>query len=188
MIKTKKEMYRFLRKWLSGELEIREYEDKDTKCLFVNYEKTFLLEGVLNLLKNLKIIQNYRHYYSGWYEVDIIDKKIDKTKYQYANYTLTYSGLISYNEIVENISYNKYLHDNITKTTNATSMCVTNNNKIIITFSIYGYFNFDKDGKCIDYDVINVDDDLYVFNSYDEFKQENLEIINILTNKQTKEK
>lgn len=107
-----------------------------------------------------------------------------KKDYQYVNCTLVYSYPISYNETLENILHNKYLHSNITNTTNVTSICSVRN-KTIITFSIYGYFNFDKDGKCVDYDIINVDDDLYIFNSYDEFEQENLEIINILTNKHT---
>lgn len=181
MIKTEKELLKTLRSYLTGDIEIKNFGN--TNKIHINYKKSYILFSILILLREQNKIKGFSWTGNGWFIVDISECSIKKD-YQHANCTLVYSYPISYNETFENILHNKYLRSNITNTTNVTSICSVHN-KTIITFSIYGYFNFDKDGKCIDYDIINVDDDLYFFNSYDEFKQENLEIINILTNKHT---
>ena len=182
MIKTEKELLKALRSYLTGNIEIKNFGN--TNKIHVNYEKSYILFSILALLSQENRIRGFTWTGNGWFIVDISEHNSIKKHYQYANCTLTYSYLISYGETLKNILHNKHLHTNITNTTNVTSLCSAHN-KIIITFSVYGYFNFDKNGKCIDYDIINVDDDLYIFKSYDEFKQENSEIINILANKYT---
>lgn len=177
MIKTEKELLKQIRAYLTGNLKTEKSAGGEINVI---YEKSYLLFSVLSLLKEKKQIKEFMYFTGGWYKVIMDNDNTINRQYQYANCTLVYQYPISYNEAFENILDNKYLHSNITNTTNVTCICSTHN-KTIITFSIYGYFNFDKDGKCIDYDIINVDDDLYIFNSYDEFKQENSEIINILT-------
>lgn len=185
MIKTEKELLKQIRCYLAGNIKTEKLSDREIN---VKYENSCLLFSVLTLLKEKNQIKEFMYFTAGWYKVIIYNDNSINREYQYANCTLVYDHLMSYNEIFKNISHNKYLHTNITNTTNVTSMCLTKNNKIIITFSVYGYFNFDKNGKCVYYNITNIDDDLYIFNSYDKFKQENSEIINILTNKQTKEK
>ena len=181
MIKTEKELLKQIRAYLIGNIKMEKLGDRE---ISVKYEKSYLLFSVLSLLKEKNQIKEFVYFTAGWYKVIIHNDNSINREYQYANCTLAYGYPISYSEAFENILDNKYLHSNITNTTNVTSICSTHNNTII-TFSIYGYFNFNKNGKCLDYEIINVDDDLYIFNSYDEFKQENSEIINILTNKYT---
>ena len=182
MIKTEKELLKALRSYLTGNIEIKKFGN--TNKTYINYEKSYILFSILTSLREQNKIKEFSCTGNGWFIVDISGDKPNKRCYQYANCTLVYGYPISYSESFENILDNKYLHSSITNTTNATSVCSTRN-KIIITFSVYGYFNFDKNGKCLDYEIININDDLYIFNSYDEFKQENSEIINILTNKHT---
>lgn len=179
MIKTEKELLKQIRAYLTGNIKTEKLSDGE---IHVKYENSCLLFSVLSLLKEKNQIKEFRYFTGGWYNVIMYNDNSINREYQYANCTLVYDYIISYNEILENILNKKYLHRCITNTIKTTSMCNTNN-KIFITFSIYGYFNFDKNGECVDYEIINVDDDLYIFNSYDEFKQENSEIINILTNK-----
>jgi hypothetical protein len=181
MIKSEKELLKALRVYLKGNIEIKKFDNSDK--IHVNYEKSYILFSVLILLKEKNRIKEFTWSTNGWFVVNISEHKGIKKHYQYANCTLVYDYPISYNEILEKILHNTHLHNNITNTTNVTSMCLTKNKKIIITFSVYGYFNFDKNGKCLYYNITTVDDDLYIFNSYDEFKQEHSQMIDILTNK-----
>jgi hypothetical protein len=181
MIKSEKELLKALRCYLKGNIEIKKFDNSNK--IHVNYEKSYILFSVLILLKEKNRIKEFTWSTNGWFVVNISEHNGIKKQYQYANCTLVYDHSISYNEIFENVLHNKHLHANMTNTTNVTSMCLTKNNKIVITFSVYGYFNFDNNGECVYYNISNIDDDLYIFNSYDEFKQENSEIINILINK-----
>lgn len=133
MIKTEKELLKQIRSYLTGNIKMEKITDEE---ISVKYEKSYLLFSVLSLLKEKNQIKEFMYFTAGWYKVIIYNDNSINREYQYANCTLVYDHLMSYNEAFENILDNKYLHNNITNTINETSICSTNNNTIIIFFNL----------------------------------------------------
>ena len=174
MIRTRKNLIKNLRHYLSGEIEI--HTINENVAYSIKYIFPYLLDDALDCLKQQNLIKDYERNYQ-WFTVILNVDMQDgiMPEYQYATCSLIFYETIPYNDLLQRVAFNKCLYPYITNTINNTTV-YSAKGATAITISIYGKFIFNKDGECVNYQIKNIDNDLYIFNSYQEFKNENSEI------------